>query len=123
MKIFDVIVRIVSVLLLSTSVSSAQDFQLLEATISSAQASMTSGEITCRELVELYLDRIEAYDKQGPELNAIQHINPRVLEEADEMDAALEASGPVGPITLHPRSAQGPNRNERHADHIRFGDL
>ena len=86
MKIFDVIVRIVSVLLLATSVSSAQDFQLLEATISSAQASMTSGEITCRELVELYLDRIEAYDKQGPELNAIQHINPRVLEEADELD-------------------------------------
>ena len=97
-----VIAGIVTVLLLATRVSSAQSFRLLEATIDDVQASLISGEITCRELVELYLDRIEAYDKQGPALNAVQHVNPRALEEADALDAALEASGLVGPLHCVP---------------------
>ncbi len=97
-----VIAGIVVVLLLATGVASAQSFRLVEATIDDVQASLTSGEITCRELVELYLDRIEAYDKQELELNAIQHVNSQALEEADELDAALEASGLVGPLHCIP---------------------
>jgi amidase len=89
-------------LLLATDVSSAQSFRLLEATIDNVRTALVSGEITCRELVELYLDRIEAYDRRGPELNTIQYINPGALEEADVLDAALASSGPAGPLHCVP---------------------
>ena len=89
-------------LLLATGVAGAQGFRLLEATIDDVHASLNSGELTCHELVERYLERIEAYDKQGVELNAIRHINARALEEADRLDAALEASGMVGPLHCVP---------------------
>ena len=57
-----------------------------------------NGRITCRRLVELYLKRIEAYDKAGPRLNAVQTLNTRALREADRLDAAFRASGLVGPL-------------------------
>ena len=95
------VVELAALLLLS-SVASAQSFRLLEATIDDVHASLTSGQITCRELVQLYLDRIEAYDKNGPELNAVQYVNPRALQEAGKLDAALESWGLVGPLHCIP---------------------
>ena len=53
-------VLIVAVSLFAMRVSNAQGFLLLESTIDGVHSSLTSGEITCRELVELYIDRIEA---------------------------------------------------------------
>lgn len=38
-------------------------FTLEEATISSVHEAMKRGELTCRQLVEMYIKRIEAYDK------------------------------------------------------------
>ena len=93
---------LLALLLVAAGVSNAQGFQLMEATIDDVRASLISGEITCRELVGLYLARIEAYDKQGPQLNAIQHINSHALREADVLDAALAGSGPVGPLHCVP---------------------
>jgi len=92
----------VAVLLLVSDVASAQDFQLIEATIQDVRAALTSQQITCRELVQQYLDRIEAYDAAGPALNAIQHVNPNALREADSLDATFSASGPVGPLHCIP---------------------
>ena len=80
----------------------AQGFQLLEATIADVHAAFGSGELTCRTLVQRYIDRIEAYDQTGPNLNAIQVVNPRALERADELDAAYAESGPVGPLHCIP---------------------
>jgi hypothetical protein len=68
-------------------------FQLIEATVDDVRAALTSKRITCRALVELYLQRIEAYDKTGPALNTIQTVNPRARQEADRLDAAMAASG------------------------------
>ena len=59
---------------------------------------MTANEITARELVQLYLDRIEAYDKAGPAVNAIITVNPDALARADELDRAFAESGMVGPL-------------------------
>jgi len=73
-------------------------FNLLETTIEQVHAAYKSGELTCRRLVEMYLDRIEAYDKQGPAINAIISLNPEALKEADRLDAALKTSGFVGPL-------------------------
>jgi amidase len=77
-------------------------FHLLEATIDDVHATMRSGGITCRELVELYLKRVATYNKSGPSLNAIQAVNPRALQEADRLDAAFKASGPVGALHCVP---------------------
>src|SRR5207247_11097335 len=43
-------------------------FHLLETTIEDIHAALQSKRITCRELVRLYMNRIEAYDKLGPRL-------------------------------------------------------
>jgi Asp-tRNA(Asn)/Glu-tRNA(Gln) amidotransferase A subunit family amidase len=74
-------------------------FRLEEATIEDIHAAFRSGELTCRRLVELYLARIEAYDKNGPELNAIITVNPKVLDEADELDSSFGRDGEfAGPL-------------------------
>src|ERR1043166_6762892 len=46
----------------------------------------------------MYLDRIDAFDKKGPQLNAIITINSDALKDADRLDAAYKASGPVGSL-------------------------
>jgi len=88
------------VLLPFVSFASGQDkpFNLLEATIESIHAAYQAGELTSRQLVQLYLNRIEAYDQKGPKLNAIITVNPQALEEADRLDAAYKRSGPVGSL-------------------------
>lgn len=73
-------------------------FHLLETTIDAIQAAYRAGELSARELVQLYLNRIEAYDKQGPSINAIITLAPDLLEQADRLDAAYRTSGPVGPL-------------------------
>jgi Asp-tRNA(Asn)/Glu-tRNA(Gln) amidotransferase A subunit family amidase len=77
-------------------------FHLMEATIDEVRGALQSGRTTCRGLVELYLKRIETYDKAGPALNAVQTINPRARQEADRLDAAFKSSGPVGPLHCIP---------------------
>ena len=73
-------------------------FDVIEATITDIHRAMEAGELTARELVQHYLDRIEAYDKQGPAINAIIVVNPHALARADELDQALAESGMVGPL-------------------------
>jgi Asp-tRNA(Asn)/Glu-tRNA(Gln) amidotransferase A subunit family amidase len=70
----------------------------METTIDEIHAAYKSGQLTARQLVQAYLDRIEAYDKKGPAINAIITVNPKALEEADRLDAAFKASGFVGPL-------------------------
>ena len=88
--------------LLVSGVAGAQSFQLLEATIDDVHAALTSRRITCRVLVQRYLDRIEAYDEAGPALNTIQFVNPGALREAESLDSAFVASGLVGPLHCIP---------------------
>src|SRR6266849_1972883 len=73
-------------------------FQIVEATIDDIHMAFRSGRLTARQLVQGYLDRINAYDRQGPNINSIITINPNALAEADKLDAAFRASGLVGPL-------------------------
>src|SRR6266852_5404263 len=50
-------------------------FEVTEATIPQLQAALRAGLVTSRELVERYTERIEAYDQNGPRLNAIRNLN------------------------------------------------
>jgi amidase len=87
-----------------TTVASSEPapFTVVEATIDDVQAALRARQLTCRRLVELYLERIHAYDKAGPALNAVQTINPRAVQEAERLDAVFSASGPVGPLHCVP---------------------
>jgi amidase len=59
---------------------------LPEWTISELQEKMESGELTARQLTELYLQRIAVVDKEAPYINAIIELNPDALEVADGLD-------------------------------------
>lgn len=74
------------------------DFDVMERTIPELQAAMESRHVTSRQLVELYLARIAAYDNIGPALHAIVAINPEALTIADALDAERRARGARGPL-------------------------
>ena len=73
-------------------------FNILEATIDDIHGAYRSGTLTCRELVSAYLDRIEKFDKHGPAINALITVNSEALREAERLDTAYKASGPVGSL-------------------------
>ena len=62
--------------------------EVVETTIAQIQDAITSGQTTCRMVVQSYLDRIEAYD-QPTGMNAITVVNPNALVRADEIDEAV----------------------------------
>jgi amidase len=76
----------------------SKPFPIVETTIAEIHKAYQSRQLTAHRLVQMYLDRIRAYDKQGPSINAIITVNPKALEEADRLDAAFKASGLVGPL-------------------------
>jgi amidase len=71
-------------------------FNVVETTIADIHAAFQAGTLTARQLVQMYLDRIEAYDKQGPAINAVISLNPNALAEADRLDEAFQSGGMVG---------------------------
>ena len=73
-------------------------FELDEVTVAELQAAMESGERTARSITQLYLERIEALDRQGPELRSVIEVNPEALEIADRLDEERRVSGPRGPL-------------------------
>lgn len=76
--------------------------QIEEATIADLHAALGQGRITCRQLVEHYLRRIDAYDKNGPGINSIVTIHPRAREIADSLDGVLQRGGARGPLHCIP---------------------
>ncbi len=73
-------------------------FRLQETTIADIHAAFASGALSARRLVELYLNRIDAYDRNGPQINSIITLNPRAIEEAEHWDAVLAESGVSAPL-------------------------
>ena len=78
--------------------SQVPSFEFDEITVDDLQRMMESGEHTARSITQAYIERIEAMDRQGPELRSMIEINPDALEIADELDAERRASGPRGPL-------------------------
>jgi amidase len=74
--------------------ASAATFDLQTATVADIQAAMDAGALTSEKLVQLYLNRIDAYDKQGPKINAVITLNARALEEARALDIERKTKGP-----------------------------
>lgn len=76
----------------------SDDFDLNEITIDDLQKKMQSGEHTAVSLTKLYLDRIQAIDKNGPMLNAVIEVNPDALTIAEAMDKERKAGKLLGPL-------------------------
>src|ERR1700752_3925885 len=89
-------------LLLTAHLLRAQKFEVVEATIAQVHDAMKAGRLSYRELVSDYLKRVEAYDKNGPALNAIVVINPDVEKQAEELDRRFAQSGLTGPLHCVP---------------------
>ena len=73
-------------------------FELDELTVQQLQDAMTSGRYTSRRLVELYTARINALDRQGPELHSVIELNPDALSIADSLDAERRSGRVRGPL-------------------------
>jgi amidase len=71
-------------------------FKLMETDILSIQNAMAAGKLTSVQLVQMYLDRIAAYDKQGPSINSLISINKDALTIAASLDKERKETGPRG---------------------------
>lgn len=71
---------------------------VIEASIETLQDALQAKRFSSLELVLAYLERIAAYDKQGPRINAILEINPDAFAIAEAMDRERSVSGPRGPL-------------------------
>lgn len=85
-------------LLASTTPVRAATFDLSSASIADINAAIAAGSLNSEKLVGLYLKRIEAYDKQGPKVNAVITLNKNAVAEARALDAERKAKGPRSPL-------------------------
>jgi len=94
--------RLITLLSLCLALASvplrADTFNLDTATIADVQAAMAKGTLTSEKLTQMYLDRIAAYDAQGPNINSIIYLNPKALEVAKALDAERKAGHVRGPL-------------------------
>jgi amidase len=95
-------VTVVSTVTLLTGVrpagADAATLELGTATIAELQAAIDAGALSSEKLVQLYLARIEAYDRKGPKLNSVITANPKALEEARALDAERLSKGRRSPM-------------------------
>jgi Asp-tRNA(Asn)/Glu-tRNA(Gln) amidotransferase A subunit family amidase len=73
-----------------------------EASVRTIHRALDTKQATCVQVVQHYLDRIEAYDDRGPAVNAIITVNPRALETAAEMDRLDRAARDRRPLHCIP---------------------
>src|ERR1700716_2774650 len=79
-----------------------RSFHLMDTPISHINKAMEAGSLTCHNLVQQYLDRIHAYDQQGPAINSMLYINPAGLEQADALDQDFRRTHKLKPLSCIP---------------------
>ena len=73
-------------------------FEPVEGTISQLHAALAAGTTTCEQVVQSYIDRINAYDATGPALHSVIAVNAKALDYARTLDANYAASGAMAPL-------------------------
>lgn len=81
-----------------TTAVRAATFDLQTATIADINAAIDKGALSSEKLVQMYLARIEAYDKKGPKINSVITMNTKALAEARAMDAERKSKGRRSPL-------------------------
>lgn len=72
-------------------------FDITEKSIRQIHAAIETGDLTCRQLIDMYLKRIEAYDRPT-DLNAILLVNPHARARADQLDLEFERTNRLRPL-------------------------
>ena len=80
------------------SASAQRPIDLDSATIADVNAALSKGTLTSERLVQMFLARIDAYDRKGPALRAVITVNPGALDTARAMDAERKTKGPRSPL-------------------------
>lgn len=80
------------------NISQETRYDVTEKSVQQLHAAMACGEVTARQLVQGYIDRIEAFDRNGPRLNSVVMLNPSALDEAAALDAERCEKGMRGPL-------------------------
>lgn len=78
--------------------TAADEFELNEITIDALQEKMQQGNYTSQQITQLYLDRINAIDKNGYKLNSVIELNPDAIAIAQQMDKERKAGKLRGPL-------------------------
>ena len=73
-------------------------FDVEERSVAEWQAALARGELSSRQLVERYLQRIDSLDAKGPQLRAMLETNPEALDIADALDSERRAGKLRGPL-------------------------
>ncbi|SFF96713.1 amidase family protein [Sporolactobacillus nakayamae] len=73
-------------------------FEIEEATLTDMQKALKLGQVTSKDLVQMYLERIDRFDKSGPMLNSVIELNPDALHEAEACDVKRTVTPDVGPL-------------------------
>jgi amidase len=94
--------HLISGIVAALLIAQTSSFQVQEATIADIHAALQTRRLTCVQLVQKYLDRIDAYDKKGPAINAIITINANALGDARAMDAEIAQRGLTKPLQCIP---------------------
>ncbi len=81
-------------------------FEVTEAGIADIRRALEDGRVTSVQLVEAYLKRIEAYDRNGPMLNSIVVFNDDALAEAQASDGRRSRGELLGPLDGIPYTAK-----------------
>src|SRR5215213_3653641 len=68
------------------------------ATIADVGADLRARTLSIRELTEMYVERIEALDRDGPRLLSVIELNPEAMATADALDHELRTRGPRGQL-------------------------
>src|SRR5713226_4114400 len=79
-----------------------RSFHLMETSMADIHEAMQAGTLTCHNLVQQYLDRIHAYDQQGPAINSMLYVNPASLEQADALDQDFRRTHKLKPLGCIP---------------------
>ncbi len=74
------------------------NFFLEEITIPDLQQAYKNGDYTIKEVVQAYLDRIDAIDQNGPELHAVIQVNPDAIQIAEALDKEMQEGKSRGPL-------------------------
>jgi amidase len=74
--------------------SAQRTVDLDTATIADVNAAFARGTLTSERLTQMFLARIDAYDRKGPSLRSVIMVNPKALETARAMDAERKTKGP-----------------------------
>jgi amidase len=69
-----------------------------DATVAQLQAAMASGRLSSEQLTRAYIQRILAFDQDGPGVNSVMELNPDALDMARRADQLRRHGRVLGPL-------------------------